>query len=150
MSTHKVDISHVTKFNGSYFNIWKHRLTLIFKAEKLWPIVSGTQHLPMVVTTAEITTRIFVLPRTGARSISMWEDQDTLALTIINNCLENSIVSHIQSCTTSHLAWSGLISIFESQDIVTKMYLKDRLINLKMQDNTNIVKHIHNFRAHLE
>ena len=30
------------------------------------------------------------------------------------------------------------------------MHLKDRLINFKMQDNTNIVKHIHNFRAHLE
>ena len=112
MSTHKVDISHVTKSNGSYFNIWKHRLTLIFKAQKLWPIVSGTQHLSVVVTTADIAARIPALPQTGAGSISMWEDQDTLALTIINNCLENSIVSHIQSCTTSHLAWSRLISIF--------------------------------------
>ena len=150
MSTHKIDISHVTKFNGSYFNIWKHRLTLIFKAEKLWPLVSGNQHLPVAPTAAELAAGALALPLTGAGSISMWEDQDAIALTIINNCLENSVVSHIQSCTTSHLAWSRLTSIFESQDVVTKMHLKDRLINLKMKDNTSIVKHIHNFRAHLE
>ena len=150
MSTHKIDISDVTKFNGSYFNIWKHRLTLIFKVEKLWPLVSGIQPLPMAPTAAELAAGALALPLTGVGSINMWEDQDAIALTIITNCLEISIVSHIQSCTTSHLAWSGLISIFESQDIVTKMHLKDRLINLKMQDNANIIKHIHNFRAHLE
>jgi hypothetical protein len=27
--TTKIDTSHVSKFNGSYFNIWKHRLMLI-------------------------------------------------------------------------------------------------------------------------
>jgi len=97
MSTHKVNISHVTKFNGSYFNIWKHRLTLIFKAEKLWPIVNGTQYLPIAVTQAQIAAGIPALLQIGIGSISMWEDQDTLALTIINNYLENSIVSHIQS-----------------------------------------------------
>jgi hypothetical protein len=37
----KVDINHVTKFDGTYFNKWKHTQTLIFKAEKLWPLVSG-------------------------------------------------------------------------------------------------------------
>lgn len=30
------------------------------------------------------------------------------------------------------------------------MHLKDRLINLKMHNNTNILKHIHNFIAHLK
>ena len=150
MTTHKVDISHIPKFNGSYFNIWKHRLTLSFKAEKLWPIVNGTQRLPVAPTAAEVAAGANALPLTGAGSINLWEEQDALALTIINNCLENSVVSHIQSCTTSHLAWSRLISIFESQDVVTKMHLKDRLINLKMKDNASIVKHIHHFSAHLE
>ncbi len=37
--TRKIDRSHVSKFDGSYFNIWKDRLALIFKAEKLWLLV---------------------------------------------------------------------------------------------------------------
>ena len=104
----------------------------------------------MAPTARELAAGTLVLPLTGAGSISLWKDQDALSLTIVNNCLENSIVSHIQSCKTSHLAWSKLINIFESQDIVTKMHLKEKLLNLKMKENTSVVKHIHNFRAHLE
>ncbi len=36
-----IDNNHIFKFDGSYFNIWKHRL--IFKIEKLWSIVNGTK-----------------------------------------------------------------------------------------------------------
>jgi len=68
----------------------------------------------------------------------MWEDQDLLALTIISNYFGNSIVFYIQSYKTSHLASSKLISIFESQDIVKKMHLKDKLLNLKMKENSSV------------
>ena len=104
----------------------------------------------MAPVVAKLAAGTPVLPLTGAGSISLWEDQDALALTIISNYLANSIVSYIQSCKTSHSAWSKLINIFESQDIVTKMHLKEKLLNLKMKENTSVVKHIHNFRAHLE
>jgi len=30
------------------------------------------------------------------------------------------------------------------------MHLKDKLLNLKMRENTSVVKHIYNFRTHLE
>jgi len=129
MTTHKIDISHITKFGRTYFITWKHRLTLIFKVEMLWPIVSRVQYLPMAPTTIEIVVGNPTLPYSRARSISMWEDQDLLALTIISNYFGNSIVFYIQSYKISHLASSKLISIFESQDIVTKMHLKDKLLN---------------------
>jgi hypothetical protein len=35
----------VGKFDGTYFNVWKHKLTLFLKAEKLWPIVFGMKLL---------------------------------------------------------------------------------------------------------
>ncbi len=38
----KIDISHIPKFDGTYFYIWKHKLTLLFKSKKLWPYVNGT------------------------------------------------------------------------------------------------------------
>jgi len=105
MATHKIDINHVTKFDGSYYNIWKHRLTLIFKAEKLWPIVSGSETIPMAPSATEVAVGTPALSTTRVGSISAWEDKDALSLTIINNCLKNNIVSHIQSCKSAHLAW---------------------------------------------
>lgn len=146
----KIDTSHVSKFDGTYLNIWKHRLTLIFKAEKLWSLVDGTEVKPVAPTAAQITAGTPPLPVAGAGSISAWEDRDMLALTIINNGLDNSVVSHIQSCKTAALAWTELIRLFESQDAVTKMYLKDKLHTLKMRENDSVTKHIHVFRAHLE
>jgi hypothetical protein len=43
----KIDTSHVTKFDGTFYNIWVHRLTMILKAEKLWNIVNGTVPKPI-------------------------------------------------------------------------------------------------------
>jgi len=37
----KIDISHVIKFDETFYKIWVHRLTLIFKAKKLCNIING-------------------------------------------------------------------------------------------------------------
>jgi hypothetical protein len=34
--TNKVDVSHITKFDGQYFHVRKHIITLMFKQEKVW------------------------------------------------------------------------------------------------------------------
>ena len=146
----KIDISHVPKFNGTHFNIWKQRLTLIFKTEKLWSIVSGAEPLPVAPIAAEIVAGSQLLPATGVGSISYWEERDSLSLTIINNCLENNVVSHIQSCSNANQAWQELSRIFESQDAVTKMHLKDKLHTLKMKESDDVTKHVHLFRSYLE
>jgi hypothetical protein len=73
-----------------------------------------------------------------------------MSLILINNSINNSIISHIQLCPTSHNAWNELIKLFESQDVVTKMYLKNKLHTLKMKENENMMKHIHVFCALIE
>ena len=35
--------------------------------------------------------------------------------------------------------------IFESHDVVTKMYLKDNIYNLKLKEGEYMVRHIHTF-----
>jgi hypothetical protein len=50
-----------------------------------------------------------------------------IVIQVINNCLDNNIISNVQSKTTSHDAWQELIKMFESQDAMTKMFLKDNL-----------------------
>jgi hypothetical protein len=52
-------------------------------------------------------------------------DKDVIAIQVINNCLNNNIISNVQSKTTPYDAWQELIKMFENQDAVTKMFLKD-------------------------
>jgi hypothetical protein len=79
---------------------------------------------------------------TGASSVSNWEDKDTMSLAIINNYVDNNISS---PTSTSQHAWSELTKVFESQNLVMKMQLKNKLHTLKMRENENIMKHIYVF-----
>jgi hypothetical protein len=40
--------------------------------------------------------------------------------------------------------------MFESQDVVTKMFLKDNLQTLEMKDDEIVIKHFRSFRSLLE
>jgi F420-0:gamma-glutamyl ligase len=75
---------------------------------------------------AQIVAGAAILPATRAGSIAKWDDKDAIAIQVINNCSDN-IISNVQSKITSHDAWEELIRMFESQDVVTKMFLKDNL-----------------------
>jgi hypothetical protein len=61
---------------------------------------------PIAPTTTQITIGTLPLLAKRTRSINAWEDKDALALTIINNYLDNSIISHTQSCQMLVLAWA--------------------------------------------
>jgi len=74
----------VTKFDGTYFNVWKHCITLLFKAKRFWPIVEGTESKSI----ASIIVEAQALLSTSKGSIAKREDREALALSIINNCLE--------------------------------------------------------------
>jgi hypothetical protein len=48
----------------------------------------------------------------GLAGISDWVEHDDLVLTTINNCLDNSLISHVKSKLTSNEAWLELIQNF--------------------------------------
>jgi hypothetical protein len=62
----------------------------------------------------QIVANACALFATWVGIITTWEERDTWSLAIINHCLDNNVVSHIQSCKTSHDAWIELIRVFES------------------------------------
>jgi hypothetical protein len=51
----------------------------------------------------------------------------------------------VQSIITSHDAWQELFRMFESQDVVTKMFLKDNLQTLEMKEGEIVIKHFQSF-----
>jgi hypothetical protein len=50
---------------------------------------------------------------------------------------------------TSNLEWTKLAKMFQSQDVVAKMYLKDKFHTLKMRKSCSVTKHIHLFQTNL-
>jgi hypothetical protein len=119
----KVNINHLTRFDGNYYHVWKHRVTLIFKQERILAIVDGTKLKHIAPTTTHIVARAQALLATRPCSIIKWEEQDILVFTLINKCLENNVMSHVQSTGTSRQAWVELMNMFKSEDAITKMYL---------------------------
>lgn len=87
-----IDLSHIPKFDGTYFHIWKHRLTLFFKTKKVWLSLQVQKSNPITPTTTEIVDGSETFPTTSASSVSSWEYRDIMSLSIINNFLNNNIV----------------------------------------------------------
>ncbi len=85
--------------------------------------------------------RAAILPATRTGSITKWDDKDAIAIQVINNCSDNNVVSNVQSIITSHDAWQELFKMFESQDVVTKLFLKDDLQTLEMKDGEIVIKY---------
>jgi hypothetical protein len=45
----KIDISHISKFDGTYFNIWKPRLTLLLKSENYGLLSMVCKQYPLLL-----------------------------------------------------------------------------------------------------
>jgi hypothetical protein len=70
--------------------------------------------------------RATTLPNARVGNITNWDEWDVIALIIINNCLNDSVVSHVRSKNTLQEAWQGLKRLFESQDAIPKMFIKKK------------------------
>jgi len=121
-------------------------MILLFKAERFWSIVEGTEPKPVAPT----ETGTQALPTTGKGSLIEWKDRDALALSIMNNCLKNSIACHIQHCKSSSSAWKQLCDMYKTKNVVSRMYLRHKLQSLKMRGTDSITKHMYNFCSILE
>jgi hypothetical protein len=100
-SQYKVDVSHIIKFDKPNFHVW-NKITLLFKQKKVWQIVKGTEAKPINPTATQTVVGTLALPITRAGCISDWVEGDNLALTIINNCFDNSVISHVKSKLASN------------------------------------------------
>ncbi len=64
-----------------------------------------------------------------------------MSLIIHNKCLNKiDVISNVQSCITTNLARLELKKLFQFQNVITKMYLKDKFHILKMRENEYRVK----------
>jgi hypothetical protein len=66
----------------------------------LWSVINGIEPKLTLLTIAELDARTLALLATKMRSINEWEEKDVMFLTIINNFLDNNVISHVQLYST--------------------------------------------------
>jgi len=76
-------------------------------------------------------------------------------LSIVINCLGNTIVFHFQSCHishdhNSHETQEELCKLYEIIDVVTRIHFINKLQSLKMRKTNSVTKHVHSFQMILE
>ncbi len=111
-------------------------------------MINGIEPNLMYLAPTQLAIGMPPLPTIGIVSISA-SNVKNMSLTLINNCLHNNIIAHIQLHSIPRLAWIELIRFFEAQSVVTKLYPKDKLHKLKMKNINSVIEHIFVFKTHV-
>jgi hypothetical protein len=69
MSTSKaLDLTHVPQLDGSNYQEWKLRVSLVLKATEIWEAVDGTSIKPVLKTDNSNTTQVSTLVQKDAKA----------------------------------------------------------------------------------
>jgi hypothetical protein len=74
-----------------------------------------------------------------------WEEKQTLAAATIRLCLSDQVMHHVIGLKTPKEIWDKLETQFMSKTVTTKLYLKQKLYGLKMQEGSDLAGHINVF-----
>ncbi|KAE8732732.1 hypothetical protein F3Y22_tig00001750pilonHSYRG00022 [Hibiscus syriacus] len=74
-----------------------------------------------------------------------WEELQQRAAGTIRLCLSDEVMYHVMHLSSPDEIWRKLESQFMSKSLTTKLYLKQRLYGLKMQDDHDLAQHVNVF-----
>ncbi|KAE8693888.1 putative pentatricopeptide repeat-containing protein [Hibiscus syriacus] len=74
-----------------------------------------------------------------------WEELQQRAAGTIRLCLADEVMYHVMHLSSPDEIWRKLESQFMSKSLTTKLYLKQRLYGLKMQDDHDLAQHVNVF-----
>ena len=110
-----------TKIDGENYVNWKFKKMTILEGNNLWSIVSGDEPKPTV-----------------ASSIPDWERRETKAKVLLHMSVKDNIIPHIRDCKTSKETWDMLKGLYETTNTNRILFLKTKLLSLKMESNESI------------
>jgi len=124
VSVSNTNLFQVEKLTNTNFTCWKFRLQMVLKARKLWKYVDGS-----VV---------------GGDAKSQELDQDAfsqIALTV-----SDGVVGHIRNAKSAREAWLKICSVFEQKGLSSQIFLRRKLINVKLDESQSMQTHINKIR----
>lgn len=116
----------VTKFDGTgNFGLWQTRVKDLLAQQGILKVLSGKQ--PAKV------------------DDDKWEEMQQQATATIRLCLNDRIMYTVMEESDPEKIWKKLGDQFMSKTLTQKVYLKQKLYGLKMQEGSNLAEHINVF-----
>ena len=116
----------VTRFDGTgNFGLWQTRVKDLLAQQSISKVLSGIK--PEKV------------------DDDKWEEMQAQACATIRLCLSDQIMYHVMEETSPKEIWDKLASQFMSKTVTQKLYLKQKLFGLKMQEGSDLAEHINIF-----
>uniref|UniRef100_A0A0K8UDK8 Retrovirus-related Pol polyprotein from transposon TNT 1-94 n=1 Tax=Bactrocera latifrons TaxID=174628 RepID=A0A0K8UDK8_BACLA len=119
-------LMQIDKLDGHNYDSWCTQMKSILIHTELWKIVSG-----------KFVRNIAVADK--------WDELDEKALATITLGVKTSQLMHIRKCKSSLEAWKALETLYKATGPVRKVSLYRKLINMKMEENDDILKYLNDF-----
>ena len=74
-----------------------------------------------------------------------WDEIKAQASATIRLCVSDQIMYHVMEETSPKKIWDKLDGQFMSKTVTRKLYLKQKLFSLKMQEGSDLAEHINVF-----
>jgi hypothetical protein len=76
-----------------------------------------------------------------------WEKLDRRARSIIQLCLEDSILLNVLGESIAKELWDKLGNLYQSKFLVNKLFLRKKLYHLRMEDRDYVTEHLNDFNT---
>eukprot|EP00253_Pinus_taeda_P023200 PITA_23200 len=124
-SSGKIEIE---KFNGQSFELWKLKMEDLLVDKDQWIAVDpGTK--PTGVTDEE------------------WKKLDRKAKSTIRLCVSDLVLLNVSGEATTKALWDKLGTLYQSKSLVNKLFLREKLYNLRMKDGDLVTEHLNAFNT---
>ena len=80
-----------------------------------------------------------------AQQLAQWKKDTAKGSRIILEGVRDHVVSNLHGKETTYAMWKTITELFESINDARKLALKDKLKNIRMQKNENIVQYLSRF-----
>ena len=138
-SQHK-DLSHIPKFNGSNFPIWKFHVWLMLRNNDLDGVVTGQVLAPIPQMNADNVV-------INANAITAWNKKDISAQSIISSTIEEAPLRPLLNCRSSADMWTRLLTQHEQNAKENRHLLQEKFFTYVFEKGGNLMSHISNIES---
>lgn len=125
MSNASNNLYQIEKLNNKNFSSWKFKVQMVLKARKLWKYIENSE-----------------VNLSNVKEV----EGDQEALSQIALTVGDPLLGHIRNAKSAHETWKQICSVFEQKGLSTRIFLRRKLINLKLDESVPMQSHISEIR----
>lgn len=143
MEDEKNEIKKQIIFNGKDFNNWKFRMEVLLREHDVEKFVEKS-----LEEFEEIAITHLDDADSRARKKKLEEEmrrKERKCFSLIVQRIGNDYLEYVKDKATPKAAWASMCGNFERKGVLNRMFLRRKLLLLKLKENGNLVNHIHEF-----